>query len=89
MAAQPVPFFQMLQIGEALGIKSAKFPKGRDPETALPAKYSHLRIVQTEDSTLTKEALFDGLEDMLSKVRERWLDDIDSGAFKIVMAPRC
>ncbi|KAI9606171.1 hypothetical protein H4Q26_004546 [Puccinia striiformis f. sp. tritici PST-130] len=45
------------QLRKVTGAQKVKFPKFADPETALLAKYPRLRIVQSEESTLTKDVL--------------------------------
>ncbi|POV98727.1 hypothetical protein PSTT_14221, partial [Puccinia striiformis] len=69
------------------GAQKVKFPKFADPETALLAKYPRLRIVQSEESTLTKDVLALGVESMHTEFREKWLNDISTGAFRIVITP--
>ncbi|KAI7934615.1 hypothetical protein MJO28_016932 [Puccinia striiformis f. sp. tritici] len=75
------------QLRKVTGAQKVKFPKFADPETALLAKYPRLRIVQSEESTLTKDVLALGVESMHTEFREKWLNDISTGAFRIVITP--
>ncbi|WAR58910.1 hypothetical protein PtB15_10B250 [Puccinia triticina] len=72
--------------GSVVNLPNATFPKKPDPEAILLARFPHLRIVQSEESTLTSDNLKIGLDSMITDVRELWLSDIDSGAFQIVHA---
>ncbi|EFP93134.1 uncharacterized protein PGTG_19150 [Puccinia graminis f. sp. tritici CRL 75-36-700-3] len=73
-------------LAEALGVENAKFPKQKDPVSRLACKYPYLTIVQTEESTLSKEELYMGADHIVTSIREKWLTDIETGAFQIVHA---
>ncbi|OAV87629.1 hypothetical protein PTTG_29351 [Puccinia triticina 1-1 BBBD Race 1] len=71
-------------LADALGCDKATFPKMKDPIALVAKDYPTVRIVRSENSTLGVEALAIGLEAMISKYREMWLKDIQTGAFTIV-----
>jgi hypothetical protein len=72
--------------GEVLGVEKVKFPKQKDPVSRLACKYPYLTIVQTKESTLSKEELYMGADHIVTSIREKWLTDIETGAFQIVHA---
>jgi hypothetical protein len=72
----------------ALGIpvKGCIFPKVHNPSARLLKKNRRLEIVQSEGSTLTKEELMEGFNKIEHTSKKKWMDDIRSGAFKIVLS---
>jgi hypothetical protein len=66
---------------KALKVSVKKFPKGADPVREVSSRWPHLKVVQTEDSTISPNMLALGLEKMETEFREQWLHDINAGSF--------
>ncbi|KAA1078511.1 hypothetical protein PGTUg99_050041 [Puccinia graminis f. sp. tritici] len=75
-------------LANTLGIpvKGCIFPKVPNPSARLLKKNRRLEIVQSEGSTLPKEELMKGFNKMENPFKKKWIDDIRSGAFKIVLS---
>ncbi|KAA1131889.1 hypothetical protein PGTUg99_032493 [Puccinia graminis f. sp. tritici] len=70
-------------LANALRLPKATFRKNADPAKSILEKDSELRIVQSEGSRLSKDALLLGFEKMQKLDKEKWMADIESGHFKI------
>ncbi|KAI7966181.1 hypothetical protein MJO29_001929 [Puccinia striiformis f. sp. tritici] len=73
---------QIKLLAEARGtpVEGTTFPKTKDPASKLGLG---LQIVQSEQSKLSAESLMKGYEAMNTEEKRKWLNDIESGAFKI------
>ncbi|KAI9616669.1 hypothetical protein KEM48_005085 [Puccinia striiformis f. sp. tritici PST-130] len=69
-------------LAEACGtpVEGTTFPKTKDPASKLGLG---LQIVQSEQSKLSADSLVKGYEAMNTDGKRKWLEDIESGAFKI------
>jgi ligand-binding SRPBCC domain-containing protein len=61
-----------------------KFPKTKDPLATCRKKWSELRVVLSESTTITTEELKVGFGKMIKPERKKWLSDIESGSFSII-----
>jgi hypothetical protein len=67
---------------DALGLKEACFPKGKNPVALLAKVHPGVKIVQAANAKLISiEVMALGLEKMLNIYQKVWLEDINSGAF--------
>ncbi|POW06307.1 hypothetical protein PSHT_10395 [Puccinia striiformis] len=74
---------QALAIARGMPGTASTFPKTKDPAAGLVKIDPKLQIVQSEDSTLGPESLMKGYTAMIHQEKQKWLQDIQSGAFKI------
>ncbi|POV99948.1 hypothetical protein PSTT_13451 [Puccinia striiformis] len=74
---------QALAIARGMPGKASTCPKTKDPAAGLVKIDPKLQIVQSGDSTLGPESLMKGYTAMIHQGKQKWLQDIQSSAFKI------